>query len=210
MAAILAQGATIAYVIPVIVLAAGRSSRMGRAKASLPLDGDETFLTRIVRTFLDAGVDDVVVVVGHEADEIVGTFAASGLPARFVVNRDYDGGQLTSLVAGLGVVDRPGVMAVLVTLVDVPLVAVETVRAVVDCYRRTHAPIVRPTWGARHGHPLLIDRSLFAELRAADPSTGAKPIVRAHASPAGDIAIEDEGAFLDIDTEDDYRRALSQ
>lgn len=192
--------------IPVLVLAAGRSSRMGRAKATLPLEGDETFLTRIVRTFLDAGVDDVVIVVGHDADEIVGAFAASGLPARFVVNREYDLGQLSSLVAGLGVVDRPGVAAVLVTLVDVPLVSAATVRAVVDAYRRTHAPIVRPTSGSRHGHPLLIDRSLFAELRAADPSTGAKPIVRAHASAAGDIAIDDEGAFLDIDTEQDYRR----
>lgn len=194
--------------IPALILAAGRSSRMGRAKASLPLDGDDTFLTRIVRTLLDADVDDIVVVVGHEADDIVGTFAASGLPARFVVNREYDRGQLSSLVAGLGVVDRPGVAAVLVTLVDVPLVSSATVRAVVACYRRTHAPIVRPTSGARHGHPLLIDRSLFGELRAADLSAGAKPIVRAHASAAGDIAIDDEGAFLDIDTEEDYQRAL--
>ncbi|MBZ5557973.1 MAG: nucleotidyltransferase family protein [Acidobacteriia bacterium] len=194
--------------IPALVLAAGRSSRMGRAKASLPLGGDDTFLTRIVRTFLDAGVDDVVVVVGHDADDIVRTFAASGLPARFVVNREYDRGQLSSLVAGLGVVDRPGVTAALVTLVDVPLVSAATVRAVVDCYRRTHAAVVRPTSGARHGHPLLIDRSLFAELRAADPATGAKPIVRAHASAAGDLHIGDEGAFADIDTEEEYARLL--
>jgi molybdenum cofactor cytidylyltransferase len=196
--------------IPAVVLAAGRSSRMGRAKASLPLGADDTFLTRIVRTFLDAGVDDVVVVVGHEADEIVGTFAASGLPARFVVNREYDRGQLSSLVAGLGVVDRPGVAAALVTLVDVPLVSSATVRAVIACHHRTHAPIVRPTSGGRHGHPLLIDRTLFAELRAADPATGAKPVVRAHASEAGDLAIDDEGAFLDIDTEDEYKRATAR
>jgi molybdenum cofactor cytidylyltransferase len=194
--------------IPVIVLSAGRSTRMGRAKASLPLGGDDTFLTRSVRTFLDAGVDDVVIVVGHDADEIAGTFAASGLPARFVVNREYDRGQLSSLVAGLGIVDRPGVAGVLVTLVDVPLVSAATVRAVVECYHRTHAPIVRPTSGTRHGHPLLIDRSLFAELRAADPSTGAKPIVRAHASAAGDLAIDDEGAFTDIDTNEEYTRVL--
>jgi molybdenum cofactor cytidylyltransferase len=210
MAAILPRFHYHVAVIPAIVLAAGRSSRMGRAKASLPLGGDDTFLTRIVRTFLDAGVDDVVVVVGHDADSIISTFVASGLPARFVVNREYDRGQLSSLVAGLGVVDRPGVAAALVTLVDVPLVSAATVRAVVECYHRTHALIVRPTSGTRHGHPLLIDRSLFAKLRAADPSSGAKPIVRAHASAAGDIALDDEGAFLDIDTEDEYRRALSR
>jgi molybdenum cofactor cytidylyltransferase len=194
-------------VIPALVLAAGRSSRMGRAKASLPL-GADTFLTRIVRTFLDAGVDDVVVVVGHDADAIVADFSASGLPARFVVNREYDRGQLSSLVAGLALIDRPGVAAALVTLVDVPLVSASTVRAVIERYRHTHAAVVRPTSGSRHGHPLLLDRSLFDELRAADPATGAKPIVRAHASLRGDIEIADEGAFTDIDTAEEYQRLL--
>ena len=198
-----------ASVIPAIVLAAGRSSRMGRAKATLPAGDGHKFLTRIVQTFLDADVDDVIVVVGHDADAIAASFSESGLPARFVVNRDYDRGQLSSLLAGLDVIDRPGVAAVLVTLVDVPLVSPATVRAVIDSYRRTRAPIVRPTSGDRHGHPLLIDRSIFGALRGADPSTGAKPIVRAHATAAGDIAIDDEGAFADIDTEEDYRRTIS-
>jgi len=193
-------------VIPAIVLAAGRSSRMRRAKATLPLGDGDTFLTRIVRTFRDAGVDDVIVVVGHDADAIAASFARSGLAARFVVNASYDRGQLSSLVAGLAAIDRPGVAAVLVTLVDVPLVSASTVRAVVERYRASRAPIVRPTSGERHGHPLLIDRSLFDALRTADPQSGAKPVVRAHASPAGDLIVDDEGAFTDIDTEEDYRR----
>jgi len=197
-------------VIPAVVLAAGRSSRMGgRAKATLSVDATDTFLTRIVRTFLEAGVDDMVVVVGHEADAIVSSFSTSGLPARFVVNHEYDRGQWSSLVAGLGIVDRPGVSAALITLVDVPLVTTATVRAVIDCYLRTRAPVVRPTSGTRHGHPLLVDRSLFQELRAADPAAGAKPIIRAHASTAGDLDIADEGAFRDIDTEEDYRKMIS-
>jgi molybdenum cofactor cytidylyltransferase len=199
----------IACVIPAIVLAAGRSSRMGRAKATLPLDARDTFLSRIVRSFLDAGVDDVVVVVGHDAEAIVQSWPASGLRARFAYNPHYDRGQLSSLIAGLALVDRPGVSAVLMTLVDVPLVSPATVRAVLDRYRQTRAPIVRPTSGSRHGHPLLIDRSLFDELRAADPSAGAKSIVRAHASPIGDVDIADEGAFTDFDTDEEYRRLLS-
>ena len=195
--------------IPAIVLAAGRSTRMGEAKAALPIAAGETFLTRIVRTFLEAGVDDVVIVVGHDADRVVRSFAQSGLAARFVVNREYDRGQLSSLIAGLGVVDRPGVVAALVTLVDVPLVTAATVRAVVERYRETRARIVRPTSGARHGHPLLVDRSLFDELRAAAGDAGAKPIVRAHATPQGDIEIADEGAFLDIDTRDAYEKLIT-
>jgi molybdenum cofactor cytidylyltransferase len=193
-------------VIPAVVLAAGLSTRMGRPKANMPLGEDDTFLTRIVRTFLDAGVDDVVVVVGHEADAIASTFGRSGLPARFVRNTEFSRGQLSSILAGLRAIDRPGVTAMLLTLVDVPLVTATTVRAVLEHYRRTQAAIVRPTSGSRHGHPVLIDRSVFGALRRADPDAGAKPVVRAHASPAGDLAIDDEGAFIDVDTPEDYAR----
>jgi molybdenum cofactor cytidylyltransferase len=193
-------------VIPAIVLAAGKSSRMGRTKATLPLDGGDTFLSRIVRTFSAASVEDVVVVVGHDADAIVASFSGRDAAARFVDNPDYDQGQLSSLVAGLRVVDRPGVVAVLVTLVDVPLVSASTVRAVVERYRQTRAPVVRPVRGGDHGHPVLIDRSLFDAIRKADPATGAKPIIRANVSAAGDVVVDDPGAFSDVDTPEDYNR----
>ena len=204
----------IGAVIPAIVLAAGKSSRMGRLKANLPVSASpgndvDTFLTHIVRTLLDAGIDDVVIVLGHEMDAVLRSFAESGLPARFVENADYASGQLSSLVAGLRVVDRPGVVATLVTLVDIPFVSVATVRAVVERYQRTHAPIVRPTRGGRHGHPMLVDRALFDDLRHADPNEGAKRVVRAHATAEGDVEVDDEGAFADIDTPEDYSRALS-
>jgi molybdenum cofactor cytidylyltransferase len=192
--------------IPAVVLAAGKSTRMGRPKATLPLAGGDIFLTRIVRTFLEAHVDDVVVVVGHDADAIVSAFSTSGLPARFVENREYERGQLSSLIAGLDMIDRPGVGAALVMLVDAPLVSAATVRAVVDRYRETHAPVVRPVRRNQHGHPVLIARSLFDAIRRADPHEGAKAVVRAHASPAGDVDVDDEGAFGDIDTPEAYDR----
>ncbi len=196
--------------IPAIVLAAGKSSRMGRPKAALSLPGGDTFITRIVRTFKAASVDDVIVVVGHDATAVVDAFAASDLEARFVDNPDYEQGQLSSLLAGLGVVDRPGVVAALVTLVDVPLVSAETVRAVVDRYRATRAPIVRPVRGSQHGHPVLIDRSLFEAIRRADPAIGAKAVIRANVSQAGDVAVDDDGAFADADTPEEYERLLDR
>ena len=194
--------------IPAIVLAAGKSTRMGRPKANLALDSGDTFLSRIVRTFRAAGIDDVVVVIGHEAGAIVEAFSKSDAAARFVVNPDYENGQLSSLVKGLNAVDRPGVAAALVTLVDVPYVTPETVRVVVDRYLQTRAPIVRPVHGDQHGHPVLIDRSLFDEIRRASPSVGAKAVVRAHASVAGDVMVDDKGAFLDIDTVADYEQGV--
>jgi molybdenum cofactor cytidylyltransferase len=201
---------TIAGMIPAIVLAAGKSSRMGRSKAALALSNGDTFITRIVRAFKDASVEDVVVVVGHDAQAVVDAFAESDLVARFVENPDYEQGQLSSLLAGLRVVDRPGVVATLVTLVDVPLVGAPTVRAVVERYQETHARIVRPVRGNQHGHPVLIDRSLFDALRRADPSEGAKGVIRANVSAAGDVAVDDDGAFADADTPEDYERLLRQ
>ena len=108
----------------------------------------------------------------------------------------------------MNAVDRPGVIAALVTLVDVPFVNADTVRAVIDRYHQTHAPIVRPVRGQEHGHPVLIDRSLFDAVRRAEPSGGAKLVVRAHASASGDVQVDDDGAFRDIDTVEEYERVL--
>ena len=149
-------------------------------------------------------------VVGHDAKGGGRRVCRERLVARFVENPDYEQGQLSSLLAGLRVVDRPGVVATLVTLVDVPLVGAATVRAVVDRYHATHAPIVRPVRGAAHGHPVLIDRSLFDALRRADPAVGAKAVIRANVSAAGDVAVDDDGAFADADTPEDYERLRGQ
>jgi molybdenum cofactor cytidylyltransferase len=230
-------------VIPAIVLAAGLSTRMGgRSKALLEIGNGETFLTRIIGSFHDAGVDDVVIVVGHEADAVRASLidrairplevsAAGSLGARsrsetpdavsgeiggrlqepdrtirLVVNPIYQSGQLSSLLAGLNAIDGPDVRAMLMTLVDVPAASPSTIRRVIDRYVETEAPVVRPVRGDEHGHPVLIDRRLFAALRKADPAEGAKPIVRAYASELGNVAVDDEGAFFDVDTPDDYAR----
>jgi molybdenum cofactor cytidylyltransferase len=182
---------------------------MGRPKPLLPLPGGETFVSRIVRSFLEAGVDDVVVVLGHEADAVAAKLIESGVAARFVINAAYATGQLSSVLRGLNAIDRPGVRAMLLTLVDVPLVSPATIRAVIDRYKATQAPIVRPVRGDEHGHPVLIDRSLFGLLRVADQAAGAKPVVRDHVSVAGDVVVDDDGAFFDIDTPAAYERVLN-
>ena len=196
--------------IPGVVLAGGASSRMqGRPKALLPAGpGRETFLERIVSTLRAGGVDDVVIVTGHHHEAIVGRAARLQPLVRVVRNPRPERGQLSSLLAALGVVDHPGVRAMLVTLVDLPLISAETVRAVLGAYRRTGAPLVRPGRGGRHGHPVVFDRGLFRELRQADPARGAKPVVRAHAAEECVVAVDDPGAFTDVDTPEDYRRCF--
>jgi molybdenum cofactor cytidylyltransferase len=182
---------------------------MGRLKATLPIDARDTFLTRIIRTFDEALVADVTVVLGYEASAISLAVGRSGLSPRLVVNPGFDAGQFSSLLVGLDAIDRPDVEAMLLTLVDAPLFSASTVCAVVDRYRALRAPIVRPVRGSEHGHPVLIDRTLFPALRQADPTTGAKPIVRGNVSPQGDVEVDDEGAFMDLDTPEEYETAMT-
>ena len=188
-----------------LILAAGASSRMGQPKALLPI-GDGTFVTRVCRTLLEAGVDDLVVVAGAEHHAVAAEVGAAGLRARVVENARRQEGQLSSLLAGLAVADRPGVDAVLVHLVDAPLVRPETVRAVLDAFRRTHAPIVRPAVGGRHGHPVLFARRVFDDLRRADPAVGARAVVRTHAADICNVQIDDNGAWQDFDRPEDLAR----
>ncbi len=196
--------------IPGVVLAGGASSRMqGRPKALLPAgSGGGTFLERIVSTLRSGGVDDVVVVTGHHHAAVGGRASLLRPMVRVVRNPRPERGQLSSLLVALGVVDHPGVRAMLVTLVDLPLISAETVRAVLDAHRRTGAPLVRPGRDGRHGHPVVFDRRLFRDLRRADPARGAKPVVRAHEAEGCVVAVEDPGAFTDVDTPEDYRRCF--
>ena len=194
--------------IPGIVLAGGRSSRMGRPKALLPVrPGGETFVEYVMNTFRTAGIEEIVVVVGADADEIRRQVQEQP-GVRIVDNPDYDLGQLSSLLAGLRAIDRERAQGVLMTLVDVPFVRASTVRTLLHAYRRQRAPIVRPVSNGRHGHPVIFDRALFDELERADPATGAKPVVRAHAKEMLEVTIDDEGAFADIDTREDYERLI--
>jgi molybdenum cofactor cytidylyltransferase len=198
-------------VIAAIVLAAGDSTRMGTPKALLPDGQGRVFVTRLLHTFRGAGFRTVTLVTGSLHERLVAAVARgvpAGLTVQFARNPDPSSGQLSSLLRGLAAAAVPGTRAAMVTLVDVPFVSAGTIRALVSAWESTRAPIVRPAQGSRHGHPVIFDASLFAELRAADPAEGAKAVIRAHAPQIAHVDVEDSGAFVDVDTPEDYRRAL--
>lgn len=200
--------------VPGLILTGGRSSRMGQPKALLPVDARDSFVSRLVRTLREAGVDDVVVVAAGDGpvDAIRRALAATPPEPRIILNPDPSRGQLSSLLTGLEALDRPGLDALLVTLVDIPLVGVSTVRALLEAYARTRAPIVRPIRrrDSAHGHPVVFDRSVFEALRDADPQAGAKPVVRALEAAIENVPVDDSGAFVDIDTPEAYRRVFGR
>ena len=193
-----------------IVLAAGDSTRMGSPKALLLDPEGRPFVARIARTFAAAGVPDVVIVTGSQHAAIADALAADGLPAqpRLVRNPDPSRGQLSSLWVGMHALVKADVHAILVTLVDVPMVSASTICKVIEAWRRTHAPVVRPAVGARHGHPVLFDRALFDDLRRAPLNEGAKAVVHAHADRVVNVPVDDQGCLVDVDTPAEYERLL--
>jgi CTP:molybdopterin cytidylyltransferase MocA len=180
---------------------------MGRPKAALPLgSAGRTVLSCSVDTLLAAGLPAVTVVAGAHPDAVRAAWPSRDRRVRIIEHPGWAQGQLSSLVAGLNAVADPQLEALLVTLVDVPLVSAATVRAVVAAWRKTRAPIVRPVDGKLHGHPVIFDRVVFEELRGADPAVGAKAVFAAHLTEICDVPVNDPGAFQDLDTPEDYER----
>jgi len=193
--------------LPGIVLAAGASSRMGQTKALLPIQPGRTLLGRVLSTLSEAGIDPLVVVSRSHIDIGGAWDVAEAATVVQTINLDPSRGQLSSLLCGLDALEGEW-PAVLMTLVDVPLPRVDTVRQLVTTWQRTQAPLVRPVHGGRHGHPAIFGAALLNSLRTADLSEGAKPIVRAFADRAIDVVVDDPGVLVDVDTPGDYRRLI--
>src|SRR5581483_276693 len=181
--------------VAAIVLAAGQSSRMGFPKALLPID-HETFLGRIVGTLARSRVDDVYVVLGSESERIQAQVNVH--PARVVLNPDWPQGQLSSLVAGLRAASAEAYDAVIMALVDHPLIESAVVDAIVSAYEATGRAIVVPVHDGRRGHPVLFAARLVPELLAAPLDQGARAVVRAHADEVLEVPTPAPGILADI------------
>lgn len=186
-----------------IVLAAGRSRRMGVPKPLLQLGG-ETFLARAVAALREGGCDRVWVVVGEDAGATAVEAAALG--ARTVLNPDPDAEQIDSLRAALRMLP-PDTDAAVVLPVDIPGVGPAAVRALRAAYHDRGAPISIASHGGEHGHPVLFARAVWPELLEGPLPEGARTVI--HADPARVLAVpvEDAGILADVDTPADLARA---
>ena len=188
-----------------IVLSAGESRRMGSPKALLPIGG-ETFIERIVSALEKSNVGRIIVVLGHNAEEIKQKI--SHLPVTVVVNEDYAKGQLSSLIAALRSLETeevaPEVDGLLVHLVDLPFLNPSLVNAMIDRFYASNKLIVVPSHKGRRGHPVIFSRKLFPELLRAPLDQGAKAVTRAHRDETLEIETEDGNVLVDIDTPEDY------
>ncbi len=189
-----------------IVLAAGRSRRMGAPKPLLKVEG-QSFLSHVVQALREGGCEEIIVVLGPQNDEVASriTSAAQEERARVIVNPLEEAEQVDSLRVGLRAL-APDVEAVVVTPVDFPRIEARTVRAQIEAFRQRRAPIVVPTYQGKHGHPTLFAREVFPELFADPLPLGARSVVHAHAADLEEVPVEDAGILFDVDTPADLQR----
>jgi len=179
-----------------LLLAAGGGTRLGTPKALLEFGG-ERLADRGVRLLRDGGCRPVVVVLGAAEVAVPGAVA--------VRNPDWATGMGSSLRAGLAALP-PSAEAVVIALVDQPLIGAEAVRRLVAAHR-AGASVAVATYGGRRRNPVLIARPHFAEVaELAVGDVGARPFLRRHAGLVAEVPCDDVGDPADIDTADDLAR----
>ncbi len=184
-----------------VVLAAGSSTRMGRNKLLLRVGG-EALVARAARRAAAAGLDPVLVVLGHEAERVGREL--DGVPCRRILNAEHATGQASSFRAGIAAVPEEAPAAVIL-LADMPHVTSGMIAALVERYRRTGAALVVSEYAGVHAPPTLYDRSLFAEIRAMSGDGCGRQVVRRHRAGAEAVAWPAE-RLADLDEPKDLER----
>ena len=189
-----------------LVLAAGSSRRAGDVNKLLHPIAGEPMVRRVVREVIASGVDETVVVTGHEARAVEDALA--GLDVRHRHHPGHAAGMGSSLARGLGAL--LGNEAVLVCLGDMPYVTAAQIDRLIDAWRAAHDAgerrlVVVPTSEGRRGNPVLIGRVFFDLLLALDGDRGARDLIRAHPDAVREVELGDDAILIDHDTPEELR-----
>jgi molybdenum cofactor cytidylyltransferase len=185
-----------------LVMAAGRSSRMGANKLLMD-DNGTPIVARVVEQALTAGLAEVIVVTGHQEPEVRAALARHKV--RFVSCPDYAEGMSASLRCGLKALPAD-IDAALVLLGDMPRVGTPLLRRMIAAFNPTEGrAIIVPSFHGKRGNPVLWDRRFFGEMMELAGDVGARHLIGEHAELVTEIEAEDAGIFLDIDTPEAYR-----
>ncbi len=174
---------------------------MGAFKPLLPF-GDRSVLEACVSNLQEAGVGEVVVVVGHRAEEVRAALADFGF-VRFATNDEPESEMGLSVARGVEALDE-GVGATLVALVDHPAVPPSAIRSLIEARGRTGARLVVPEWDGRGGHPVVVDATLREEILRVAPERGLRAVFEAHRGEVLRVPSASPFVARDMDTWDEY------
>jgi len=184
--------------VAAIVLAAGRSTRMGGPNKLLAELSGKKLVRIATEQALASKASEVIVVTGHQAELV--EQALGGLKVRFVRNPDFAGGLASSVKAGIAAVSANADGAV-ICLGDMPLIDAGLIDRLIDAFAPDRGNlIVVPVAEGRRGNPVLWSRRFFSELLTLDGDTGARHLIAKHAEAVAEVSVEGDSAFLDIDT----------
>ncbi|MCL1914914.1 MAG: nucleotidyltransferase family protein [Eubacteriaceae bacterium] len=185
-----------------VILAAGRSSRMGSFKPMLPL-GSSTIIETVINKLIGAGTCELVVVVGREADRLRSHLDRYE-KIRYIENRDFASTDMFySAKMGMDALSRTTEIHFFLPC-DIPLFKPDTLEKMIYCYEETGAGIVTPVHGGKSGHPILIKRSMVADLLAYNGNDGLRGAIRNSGVKVETVEVDDIGVLLDADTPQDY------
>ena len=186
--------------VTAVVPAAGSAERFGGRKLLTPVDG-EPLLDRTIRSLLDGGAAEVIVVVGKDARAELERDVNSLLDPRVrpIENPDPTRGMFSSIQEGVAQARGD---ALLVLPGDMPFVRPETVRAVIAAYERTTG-IVSPRYNGKRGHPVALPLSLRDDIAATDPRSNLHEVIKRHSEMRTDLDVDDKGVLRDVDTQAD-------
>lgn len=184
-----------------LILAAGKSERMGRPKALLPFMG-QCFLTHILTEASQSNLAEIKVVLGFQAEAILQ--AVPEIRPQTLINPDYESGQLSSLQCGLKHLRLAGLDGVMVFLIDHPNIHRGLVNQLIETFTKNDSPIVIPSFEHRRGHPMIFGGELFNELLVAPLDQGAVSVVRKREQDILHLDVDEPGVLIDIDTPEAY------
>ena len=184
-----------------IILAAGASRRMGAVKSLLPF-GRSLLLDRVIENVAQSMLEEVVVVLGHEAETIRRKINFRGL--KTVINADYEKGQSSSLRTGLCSIrdDTDGAMFL---LGDQPFVDAKIIDSLVRVFSEHPSDVIIPTHLGRRGNPVVVPCSLFPMIKDITGDTGVRVLFSRLKDQIREVDVANPGILLDIDTLEDYR-----
>ncbi len=186
--------------VAAIILAAGRSQRMGAFKPLLKF-GNSTVVEHSIQSFRDAGIDAIVIVVGHRAAELQEHLRDSSVT--FITNPESSSEMSQSIrLAVQGVPDR--YKAVAITPVDNPAVPASVISQLLESWR-AGAKLVVPEFAGRGGHPVIVDLSFRQDLLSLDKAAGLRGFLRRHSAEMIRPTVDSPYIARDLDTWDDYR-----
>jgi molybdenum cofactor cytidylyltransferase len=194
-------------VIGAVVLAAGKSVRMGKPKMSLPW-GKTTVIGQVVTALVGAGLGEVLVVTGGGRDDVERalSYLPQNWPVRAIFNPDFAAGEmLSSIQVGVGALGN-SCEAALITLGDQPQIEVDVVRIILETYYHSGASLVIPSYAMRRGHPMLISRPLWSGLLALRPPQTLRELIQANKSEIVYVNVDTPSILLDLDTPEDYQQ----